>query len=176
MEILSIFFIGIGLSMDALSLSLCYGVLELSKRKRIILSSTVGVFHFVMPLFGMTLGNILEKYIIIDIKIIVYIIFMLIGLEMLFDAMKKETNVYLTNFIGTILFAFVVSIDSFSAGIGIKFISNNFLQCSLIFSITSFCFTYMGLIVGRVIGSRFSEPSKFIGGIILILFSLMYLF
>jgi hypothetical protein len=77
MEILSLILIGIGLSMDAFSLALCYGVLNLEKAKIRLLSLIVGSFHFFMPLFGMLLGNILEHYIMLDMRYAVFIIFMI---------------------------------------------------------------------------------------------------
>jgi putative Mn2+ efflux pump MntP len=176
MEILSLILIGIGLSMDAFSLALCYGVLNLEKAKIRLLSLIVGSFHFFMPLFGMLFGNILEHYIMLDMRYAVFIIFMILGVEIASSALKKESNFILLNTIGLFLFAFSVSIDSFSAGIGIKFISNNYLLCSLIFSLTSFSFTYGGLVIGGLIGAKSKMISRLIGGCILILFALNYLF
>lgn len=176
MEILSLLLVGIGLSMDAFSLALCYGVLDIEPVKRKLLALLVGIFHFFMPLLGMSFGNVIEHYIMFDMHIIVFIIFMLLGVEMVISVMKKETNVILLNFFGFFLFAFTVSIDSFSAGVGIKLISNNYLLCSTIFSLTSFIFTYAGLLLGGIIGEKYKESSKLIGGIILILFALTYLF
>jgi putative Mn2+ efflux pump MntP len=176
MEIISIFLIGIALSMDTFSLSLCYGVLELSKKEMLTLAIIVGLFHFFMPIIGMAFGDIIEKVIMIDMKIIVYIIFMILGLEIIASSINKTENLILLNIIGLLLFAFTVSVDSFSAGIGINFISDRHLLCSTIFSITSFSFTYAGLVIGNAIGAKFKDTSKIVGGIILILFALTYLF
>lgn len=176
MEIISLLLIGIGLSMDSFSLALCYGVLDLGSKKKKLLSIVVGIFHFFMPLFGMVLGNVVEHFIIFDIRYIVYTIFMVLGVEMFFSALKRETNYMLLNMIGLLLFSFTVSVDSFSAGIGIKFISSNYLLCSIIFSLTSAVFTYVGLIIGGIIGSKYKESSKLIGGLILILFALNCLY
>lgn len=176
MEIISLLLIGIGLSMDSFSLALCYGVLDLGSKKKQILSIVVGIFHFFMPLFGMILGNVVEHFIIFDIRYIVYTIFMVLGVEMFFSALKKETSYILLNTVGLLLFSFTVSIDSFSAGIGIKFISNNYLLCSIIFSLTSAVFTYGGLIIGGIIGSKYKESSKLIGGLILIIFAINCLY
>jgi len=176
MGILSLFLIGVGLSMDAFSLALCYGVLDISPLKRKLLALIVGIFHFFMPLLGMLFGNILEHYILFDMRFIVFAIFMLLGVEMVFGSMSKETNIILLNFIGLLLFAFTVSIDSFSAGVGIKFISNNYILCSVIFSLTSLIFTYYGLKIGSFIGLKYQDTSKLIGGLILGVFALFYLF
>jgi putative Mn2+ efflux pump MntP len=176
MEIISIFLIGVALSMDTFSLSLCYGVLELPKKKMLTLAVIVGLFHFFMPILGMTFGDIIEKIILIDMKIIVYIIFMILGLEIIVSSIKKEENLILLNIFGLLLFAFTVSVDSFSAGIGINFISDKHLLCSTIFSITSLSFTYAGLVIGNAIGAKFKDVSKIVGGFILILFAFTYLF
>ena len=42
------FFMAIGLSMDAFSLPLAYGTTKINVRKKIILSLTVGIFHYIM--------------------------------------------------------------------------------------------------------------------------------
>jgi putative Mn2+ efflux pump MntP len=176
MNIISIFLIGIALSMDTFSLSLCYGVLQLSKRKMITLAIIVGLFHFFMPILGMFFSDIIKNLIIIDMKIIVFIIFMILGVEIIMSSIKKDASIILLNIVGMFLFAFTVSIDSFSAGIGINFISDKHLICSVIFSLTSLSFTYAGLTIGNVIGLKFKDVSKIIGGLILIVFALTYLF
>jgi putative Mn2+ efflux pump MntP len=175
-EIFSIFFIGIGLSMDAFSLSLCYSALNLNRKKIIAIALSVGIFHFFMPLIGMFVGNFAKIFILPDIRIVVYTIFMLLGVEMIYESAKKEENIYLTSFVGIVMFSFFVSIDSFSAGIGINFISSKYILCSFIFSLTSSCFTYVGLNIGKVIVRRSEKLSKIIGGLIFILFALYYLF
>lgn len=175
MFFITLLWIGIGLSMDAFSLALCYGVLNLNPAKRRLLALIVGCFHFVMPLLGMVLGNIIKQYIFFDMRYVVFIIFILLGSEMIINALKNEINIILLNTIGLFIFAFTVSIDSFSAGIGVKFISDNYILGSIIFSITSFLFTYMGLVLGGMIGNKYKNVSKIIGGIILIVFALQIL-
>jgi putative Mn2+ efflux pump MntP len=95
---------------------------------------------------------------------------------MINGTIKQETSAILLNIAGFFLFGFTVSIDSFSAGIGIKLISDNYLLCSVIFSLTSAIFTYSGLKIGGFISSKYKEYSKIIGGIILITFALKHLF
>ena len=47
---LSIFLIGLALSMDAFSISLSIGLNNISKLKRIFIPIIVGIMHFIMPL------------------------------------------------------------------------------------------------------------------------------
>ncbi|MDD2202777.1 MAG: manganese efflux pump [Bacilli bacterium] len=177
MEILSILMIGVGLSMDAFSLSLGYGVLSLKKTNQRIVALTVGLFHFFMPLLGMSFGDIIEHLFLIDLRYIVFTIFMILGIEMAYSTIEKDKGfVFLNGIIGLILFSFTVSIDSFSAGVGIKFISNKYLLCCFVFSLTSAIFTYLGLKIGALIGKKHEDTSKLIGALIFVVFSLYYLF
>ena len=173
--LLTTILIGIGLSMDAFSLSFSYGTLNINKKDRLILSSLVGLFHFFMPLLGLFIGNIILKYIIIDLDILLAIIISLIGIEMIISSIKKEDNTMLLSLLSFILFAFSVSIDSFSVGIGLKGINNNYLQVSIIFSLCSFIFTYVGLILGTKLNDLVGRYAKTIGGIILIGLGVYYL-
>ena len=59
MEIFFVLMIALSLSMDAFSLALAYGTLEMNKSDRNLLSIIVGMFHYFMPLFGMFIGNII---------------------------------------------------------------------------------------------------------------------
>ena len=172
--LLTTILIGIGLSMDAFSLSFSYGTLNINKKDRVILASLVGLFHFFMPILGLFIGNIILKYIIIDLDILLAIIISLIGIEMIISSIKKEDNTILLSLLSFILFAFSVSIDSFSVGIGLKGINNNYLQVSIIFSLCSFIFTYVGLILGTKLNDLVGRYAKTIGGIILIGLGIYY--
>ena len=54
-----VFLMAVSLSMDAFSLALVYGTLGMSKKYKIFLSIIVGMYHFVMPLLGMFLGEVI---------------------------------------------------------------------------------------------------------------------
>ena len=57
MSLLIVILVAISLSMDAFSLSLAYGTLDLEKKSINLLSLIVGSYHFIMPLLGMWFGN-----------------------------------------------------------------------------------------------------------------------
>ena len=95
---------------------------------------------------------------------------------MINTVIKNKRNVILLNNFGLLLFGFSVSIDSFSAGIGVEFINDNHLLCSIVFSITSFIFTYLGLKIGSRIERYFKDLAPLIGGLILIILALFYVF
>ena len=166
--------IAISLSMDAFSLALAYGTLNLNKKDIYKLSLTVGVYHFIMPLLGLFLGNIILKY-INNTNIIVFIILFIIGIQMIYETFKEEDIKNIVSFKQMLLFGLAVSVDSFSVGIGLNVISKNYLYCSTIFSLFSLSFTYLGLILGKKINNIIGKTSTIIGGLILIIIAFMYL-
>ena len=95
-----------------------------------------------------------------------------IGIDLIISNFKKEDKLEI-NKTGFLIFGLSVSIDSLTTGIGLKAITNNYLLSSTIFSITSLTFTYLGLILGNIIGSKVGKYSKLIGGIILICIALI---
>ena len=167
--------IAISLSMDAFSLALAYGTLSLNKKDIYKLSLVVGIYHFIMPLLGLFLGNIILKY-VSNPNIIVFLILFIIGIEMVYETFKEEDIKNIVSFKQILLFGLAVSIDSFSVGIGLNVISKNYLYCASIFSIFSLFFTYIGLILGKKINNMIGKTSTIIGGLVLIIISFIYLF
>lgn len=175
MNIILIFLIAVSLSMDAFSLSLAYGTISMSKREINLLSIIVGIYHFFMPIFGMLIGNFIFNVLHINSKLIVLIIFAFIGINMILEGFKKEEKVKKMKLSEMVLFGIAVSIDSFSVGIGLNNISNNFIMCSSMFSVTSFIFTFIGLKLGNKLNQIIGKVATIIGGIALILFGMFYL-
>ena len=175
MSIPVIFMLAVGLSMDAFSLSLIYGTLELSKKRCRQMSIIVGIFHFIMPILGYQIGELILRFIKINPDILVGIIFIILGLEMILS-LKKEDIKLLTSLISVIIFAFTVSIDSFSIGACFGFSNSKILLPCFIFSITSGLFTYLGVILGKKLSTKFGNITVVIGSLILITLGLTYLF
>lgn len=174
MSIYIVLVIAVSLSMDAFSLSLAYGTLDLEKNYMKRISKTVGIFHFFMPLLGMTIGNIIVRLIPISPNLIICIVLTFIGLEMIIETFKEEEIKPMSKK-DIILFALAVSIDSFSVGIGLNAITNNYILCTTLFALTSMIFTYIGLILGKKINHLIGKISTIVGGIVLILIGIVYL-
>lgn len=175
-DFIKIIIVAVGLSMDAFSLAILYGTLNFNNRKILALSTSVGLFHFFMPLLGNLIGMIVLKVLPISPNIVVGVIFLIISIEMIVSLFKQDEVVDLKGMFAIILFAFTVSIDSFSVGIGLFTITSNSILAVSIFSLVSFSFTLVGLKVGGKLTDIFGKCSTLLGGIILFLVSLFYLF
>ena len=168
---LSIFFIGIALSMDAFSIALSIGTNNLSKKSIGLTITLVGLMHFIMPQLGLMLGNQVYNFININPKFIISVILYYLIIVMYFD--KSSKNVNIESFINIFLFAFSVSIDSFSVGIGLKALTDKILIPPIIFSLCAGTITYMGLILGKYSQKVWQEKASLIGIILLISISIV---
>ena len=174
-DILIYFFMAVGLSMDAFSLALAYGTTKISINKKILLSIIVGVFHFIMPQLGAWLGSELLLNYIAKANYLVGIIFLILAVEM-FVSRNDEKKGTITNFLSIIIFAFTVSIDSFSVGVALSLTSKTITTACLVFAITSMSFTFLGINIGNKIADKFEKKSEYIGIIILLFLGIKYLF
>lgn len=175
MSLFIVLITAVSLSMDAFSLSLIYGTLNLSTKKEHIISISVGIFHFLMPIFGMILTNNLLKGIFMRSKPITGIIFIGLGIEMLLSVNSKEKVKELNSIISIILFSFSVSIDSFLIGTSLALNNVNTIVSLIIFMLTSSLLTFIGLKIGKKINRIIGKISIIIGSIILIILGIFYL-
>lgn len=174
MSIILVVIIAISLSMDAFSLSLAYGTLNLEKKYRVFLSVVVGIYHFLMPLIGMLVGNNILKKIPIDPDMIVCLVLIVIGIEMLLESFKNDRNIHYMKIGELLLFGLAVSLDSFSVGLGLNTIYKYPIVSAFLFSISSSFFTCLGLSLGSKINEKIGKVSTLIGGICLIVIGIFY--
>ena len=174
-ELLILLMIGISLSIDAFSVSTCLGLYNLTIKRILKTSLTVGIFHFIMPLIGFILSNQILKYLSINTNLVLGIILILISLQMLIEFIKPSKKEISLNKLGIFLFAFGVSLDSFSIGLGIKAITDNLLLSSTVFSICSFSFTFLGLSIGKYINKLFKKYSYLLGTILLLILGITFI-
>jgi len=176
LEIITLFSVGIALSMDTFSLSLGVGTFNITNKKALILSLIVGIMHFIMPFIGVLLGNSLINLFKLDSNFLLGLILIAISFEMLFDLFKKEDRKFNLSLIGMVLFALGVSLDSFSTGLGLNAITENIYMAMSIFSVCSFCFTYLGLTLGKYTNRLLGVYSSVVGAILLIIIGIIYIF
>lgn len=176
MNLIAIFLVAVSLSMDAFSLSLLYGTLNLKRSVVRGISLTVGVFHFFMPLFGYLFGDILSSFLIFNPDLLVGTIFIILSIQMFLSLRQEEEIMEITSIFSYLLFGFTVSLDSFTVGIGLGGLQEGILLPCIIFSITSCVFTYLGLVLGGRLASKFGQISTILGSILLFVLGLFYIF
>lgn len=174
-EFLTLFLIGIGLSMDTFSVSLSIGALKISDNLIRTTSLTVGLMHFIMPLLGLIAGIKILSYLKINPHYILAIILIILALKLVRDlSVKEEAHINLSYF-GILAFAFAVSIDSLTTGLGLSAITKTPLLAMIIFSICSFSFTYLGLIIGKYTSQKIGKYATLLGIFILFAVAISHL-
>jgi len=176
MYFLTILIVAISLSMDAFSLSLIYGTLNISSHIIKIVSSTVGVFHLFMPLFGYLFGDFLASLLVFNPNMLVGIIFLYLAIQMFVSVFRREDVEMFGGFLSYFLFGFTVSVDSFSVGIGLGSLDTPILYPCIVFSLASFLFTYFGLKLGKKLTLKFGKISTVLGSIVLFVLGISYIF
>lgn len=170
---ISLIMLSLSLSMDAFSLALAYGTLNLPKTTSKKLSYSVGIFHFFMPILGMSVKYALVKYYSISFEFITFIIYIYLGVVLLMESTRERqvSNIQSTRDI--FLFSFVVSLDSFSVGIALKHFT---FLAPLCFAVCSFLFTSVGLNIGKNLYHLLGKVSVLFGGIFFLILAFFSFF
>lgn len=175
-EIVTLLLIGIGLSMDAFSLSLGIGTYLKSNKKIIFLASSIGIFHFIMPIIGNILGNRIIMFLDIEANIILGILLIIIAIKMLIDLIKNEEVNVDFKYISLFFLALIVSVDSFITGLGLSAINKNILLSSLTFSMCAFTISYLGLKLGEYSRVILGQYANYLGIAILFILGIKSFF
>ncbi len=175
-EILSLILIGIGLSMDTFSISLSIGTLIKKQKEINLLSITVAIFHFIMPLLGLLLGKNLFQFIGLNPKYLLSTVLIILSIKLALDYFSKEEINYKIGLYSAMALAFSVSIDSFSTGIALYTITQNIILATIIFSLNSLLFTYLGLTIGKYASKKVGKYAIIIGICILLSVAFLHIF
>jgi putative Mn2+ efflux pump MntP len=172
MDFLSIFFIAIGLGMDAFAVAIGTGVTirKLSFGPVFRLSFHFGFFQFLMPLIGWLAGRTVSGYIAEYDHWIAFGLLLLIGCKMIIDSLRKEEieRADPTRGLTLIILSVATSIDALAVGLGLAFLNTTILYPSIIIGIVAFVMTIIGMVFARVLGRLLGGKVEIIGGIILI--------
>ena len=174
--LISLFLIGISLSMDTFSVCLSIGTFNISKNKILFLCTIVGIMHFFMPLFGSFLGNKIINFLNINVNFLLGIILLFIGIEMIIELIKKDDKFFELNFFNMFLVSISVSLDSFSTGLGLKAITSDVILSGLIFSLCAASFTFLGLLIGKYSHEKLGIYGNILGIILLLVLGTIHIF
>lgn len=182
MDFAELFFLAIGLSMDAFAVSICKG---LSMKKATLKAGATcgawfGGFQALMPVIGFFLGTLFAGAIEAFDHWVAFGLLAIIGINMLKEAFSKECDCedhdadlsFKTMFI----MAVATSIDAMAVGISLAMAGNvNIWTAVLLIGVITFAMSVVGVKIGNVFGSRFEKKAQAAGGIILILLGLKIL-
>ena len=175
--ILNSLLLGVGLAMDAFSVSLANGLNEpqMKGKKTCLIAGVFAGFQALMPMLGwvllhtiLSVFGVLEKF----IPWIALALLAFIGIKMIVDGVKSkdcDAKPCLT-FKTLIVQGIATSIDALS--VGITFASYDWfaaLVSALIIMCVTFVICLLGVFIGKKFGVKLANKATIIGGIILIL-------
>lgn len=176
--------LGVGLAMDAFSVSLANGLHEPAMKTR-RMCKIAGVFAFfqaLMPMVGWICVHSIVQWFHAFEKFIPWIalaLLLFIGGHMLMEGLKHENEENEKNEQMGVGFAVLMvqgvatSIDALSVGFTIaEYGLLMALVCSLIIAAVTFVICMAGLIIGKKFGTKLSDKASILGGVILIIIGL----
>lgn len=177
-EFLTLFFMAFALGMDAFSMSIGIGMQGMRLRLIAKISLINGLFHMMMPLFGIVIGRYLSHFLGSLAVTMGGILLVGFGIHMIYSSFFKSdatTSWVSTTLLGICLFSIGVSIDAFSVGLSLGFFVINTWLTIIVFGLAGLGLTAAGLLLGRKVGGWVGEYSEAIGGIILLVFGIKIL-
>ena len=172
--------LGIGLAMDAFSVSLANGLNEPKMKKR-KLCAVAGIFAFfqaLMPMIGWVCVHTFVQYFKKFEKFIPWIalaLLLYIGGQMLYEGIKKkcpegEEDCRAVTFKMLIVQGIATSIDALSVGFTIsEYNLPMALICAAIIAALTFAICAVGIMIGKKFGTKLADKASIFGGVILIL-------
>ena len=168
--------LGVGLAMDAFSVSMANGLNEpcMKRRKICLVAGTFALFQALMPMLGWICVHTVLQYFNAFQKFIPYIALILllfIGGKMLMDGFKKkdEEECVGVGILALLVQGIATSIDALSVGFTIA--EYDFLSAfisALIIAIVTFIICLIGILIGKKFGTVLSNKAQIFGGVILI--------
>lgn len=174
---ITILLLAVSLSMDAFAVSVTNGMCyRMPLFKNALFSGlTFGIFQGLMPLLGFFAGqsfsHIVERY---DHWIALFLLGF-IGARMVHEAVKEmrqpaETPVErVFSFKVLMLQGIATSIDALAVGVSLGVMQVNVFAAVSAIGVTTFLFSFGGVLIGKKSGSLLKEKAELLGGVILII-------
>lgn len=173
--------LGVGLAMDAFSVSMANGLNEpcMKKRKLFFIAGIFAFFQALMPIIGWVCVHTIVCYFKSLESLIPWIALILlcfIGGKMLKDGFSTEISCdepVKLGFASLIVQGVATSIDALSVGFTIAdYDIYSALLSALIISVVTFIICTFGLLIGKKLGEKLKNKSQLLGGAILIFIGL----
>lgn len=178
MGLLDVFFIGIGLSMDAFAVAICKGlkmkVIDL--KQALVIAVFFGGFQAIMPLIGYGLSVNFVDYINKYSHWIAFVLLLIIGVNMIRESAEGECDECGSAKLDIkelFMLAVATSIDALAVGVTFGTMGDKMeisIAASVIMiGITTFIISLAGVVIGNIFGAKYKSKAEIAGGVILIL-------
>jgi manganese efflux pump family protein len=173
MSLWEILVIAVGLSMDAVAVSLAASATQRARGARATfrLSFHFGLFQFLMPVAGWFIGASVARYISSVDHWIAFGLLTLVGLRMIRAATRGADP----SFSGDpsrgstlILLSLATSIDALAIGLSLAMLGSAIWYASFVIGLVTACLSCLAILIGARIGQRFGQSMEVVGGLALL--------
>lgn len=179
MDLLTLFLIAVGLSMDAFAVSVCKGLAtpQYKLKYSLICGAWFGVFQALMPVIGYLLGVNFKQWITSFDHWIAFVLLGIIGFGMIKEALKSDEEEADPSFSAKTMavLAVATSIDALAVGVTFAFLSVNIFAAVAFIGICTFLISAAGVKIGAVFGTKYKSKAELAGGIILVVLGIKIL-
>jgi len=182
MELLTLFFIAIGLNFDSFAVSISTGLVvkHIKFRQATKIALVLAFFQALMPVIGWFIGSQVKDYISNYDHWIAFGLLSIIGVKMIIESLKKEKEEEKKDFnpfkpIVLIGMAIATSIDALIVGVSFAFINVNILFSAGLIGVLTYIVAMLGMLFGKKAGKWFGKKMEIIGGSILIIIGIKIL-
>ena len=175
MNIIELFLIAVGLSMDAFAVSVCKGLAmkRCTWGKAGIVGLYFGAFQALMPLIGFFLGVQFKEVITSVDHWIAFILLGIIGANMIREAFGScdecqdaDASLDVRTMLGL---AVATSIDALAGGGTFAFLQVEIVPAVSFIGAITFTLSVAGVKIGNIFGTKYQSKAELAGGVILIL-------
>jgi putative Mn2+ efflux pump MntP len=176
-QLITIIIMAIALGLDAFSLGIGIGMKGIRLMDIFKTSIIIGVFHVIMPLMGMFMGQYVSLLLGNVAAAAGGCLLILLGSHMVYSSIRGEeaTSFDQRSLWSLTIFALSVSIDSFSVGVSLGMFATDIVLTVLIFGLFGGLLSIAGLMVGRRVNGWVGEYGEAFGGLILLGFGIKFL-
>lgn len=173
--------LGVGLAMDAFSVSLANGLNEpkMKKSRQSFIAGVFAFFQFLMPIVGYFCVHTVASFFSAFQSFIPWIAFILlsfIGGKMFIEGVKNQEEEIKPSAVGfgaLMLQGVATSIDALSVGFTISdYTPLGAFLCCLIIAVVTFAICTTGIAIGKKFGTKLANKASILGGSILIIIGL----
>ena len=179
MNLIELFILAVGLSMDAFAVSICKGlsVQTLRPQHPLLCGVYFGGFQALMPFLGWLLGRQFQGLITSIDHWIAFILLGVIGFNMVRESFSQEDDTPDASFgPGTMLpLAIATSIDALAVGVTLAFLEVQIIPAVSFIGCITLILSAVGVKIGHVFGLKYKSKAECFGGIVLMVMGLKIL-
>lgn len=173
MELLTSIFIGVGLAMDAFTVSLGIGTggQANDRRSKFRLAFHFGFFQMAMTVVGWFAGSSIAGYIQAFDHWVAMGLLAYVGGNMIRSGLNPEMESYVSNPSKgrlLVILSVATSIDAMAVGLSMAMLDAPWLVPAIIIGVVTWGLSSVGLLAGDRLGQRFGKRMEILGGLILI--------